>query len=430
MKFPVKLALGSLCALLFIVLVGFVMFPKIIKGKIKTMVNLKPGNEIRDMFLKVPFPLSFNVYIFTVLNPDEIHAGAIPRLKEVGPFCYNEWKTKINVEDNEQDDTISYEPVDTFVKTNGHDCKDGDTEITVPHPMILGLVNTVFRQKPGALTLANKAIKSIWSSPSSIFITVKARELLFDGIVIHCGVTDFAGKAICANLKAEPSLIHLNDNDLGFSLLGPKNGTAGKRIIAFRGTKDYHLVGKIVTYDGKPKQEVWNSSTCDAIMGTDGTIFPPMLKKQDGLMSFAPDLCRSLRATFQKHDRYDDIPVGVYSASLGDQSKNLEEKCFCTTPDTCLKKGLMDLYKCVKIPLYASLPHFYDSHESYLKGVKGLQPDEKKHGIKIMFEATSGSPVWARKRLMFSMPMEPNPKVDLFHNFTPTVFPIFWVEEV
>lgn len=83
------------------------------------------------------------------------------------------------------------------------------------------MVNTILRQKPGALTLANKAIKSIWSNPGSLFITVKARELLFDGVVIHCGVSDFAGKAICTNLKAEPSLTHLGDDDLGFSLMGP-----------------------------------------------------------------------------------------------------------------------------------------------------------------------------------------------------------------
>lgn len=84
-----------------------------------------------------------------------------------------------------------------------------------------GLVNTVFRQKPGALTLANKAIKSIWSNPTSIFITVKARDILFDGVIIHCGVSDFAGKAICSNLRAEPSLKILDENDLAFSLLGP-----------------------------------------------------------------------------------------------------------------------------------------------------------------------------------------------------------------
>nr|WJJ63366.1 sensory neuron membrane protein 1a [Pachyrhinus yasumatsui] len=429
MRFPVKLAIGSLCAFFIIILVGFIMFPKMIKGKIKGMVNLGPTNDIRGMFVNVPFGLDFNIYIFSTLNPEEVQNGGIAKVKEFGPFCYQEWKTKINVEDNEADDTMSYNPVDTFYKTTGPGCVSPDTEVTIPHPMILGMVNTIVRQKPGALTLANKAIKSIWSNPTSLFVTVKARELLFDGVVIHCGVQDFAGKAICTQLKAEPSLVHLNENDLAFSLLGSKNGTPGKTFVAYRGTKDYRDVGRIVTFDGQPKMNVWNSTKCDAIMGTDGTIFPPMLKLEEGLASFAPDLCRSLVARFEKKEKYDGILVSAYNATLGDQSKNPDEKCFCTTPDTCLKKGLMDLYKCAKVPIYVSQAHFYDSHESYLKGVKGLKPNKTKHGIKILFEATTGSPVWAKKRLQFNMPLEPNPKVDIFHNFTPTVFPLFWVEE-
>ncbi|XP_066245542.1 sensory neuron membrane protein 1-like [Euwallacea similis] len=429
MRFAAKLVVGSVCAFVLIILVGFLMFPNVIKAKIKGMVNLKPDQEIREMFLKVPFPLNFKVYIFSVENPEEIHRGSVPELKEIGPFCYQEWKTKINVNDIEGDDTMSYNPVDTFISFFESGCVDFDTEVTVPHPMILGMVNTVVRQKPGALTLIGKAINSIWSNPTTIFTTVKAKDLLFDGVVIHCGVKDFAGSAICAQLRQEESLTKLNENDLAFSFMGSKNATPGKKIRAYRGVGDFHNVGKIVTYDGKYRLEVWNDSRCDAIKGTDGTIFPPMLKKEDGLVSFAPDLCRALVAKYQKRTKYDGIPVSQYSATLGDPLRNPEEKCFCTTPQTCLKKGLIDLYKCVQVPIYASQPHFYDTDQSYLKGVKGLAPETEKHAIKILFEPLTGSPVSARKRLQFNMPLEPVAKLELFRNFTPTVLPLFWVEE-
>ncbi|KAF7268328.1 hypothetical protein GWI33_018522 [Rhynchophorus ferrugineus] len=429
MRFPIKLAIASGCAFFFIITVGFIMFPKMIKGKIKGMVNLKPGSDLREMFVKVPFALSFKVYVFSVLNPEEVQNGGMPKLKEIGPFCYEEWKTKINVEDIEADDSMSYDPVDTFYKADGPDCLDDDTEVTIPHPMILAMVNTVVRTKPGAVGITGKAIKSIWSNPKSLFINVKAKDLLFDGIIIPCGVTDFAGKAVCTTLKHEPTLKVVDEDNVAFSLMGPKNATPGKRIKAHRGLRDYRDVGRIMTFDGQPKMSVWNVSKCDEIQGTDGTIFPPLLKKEQGLASFAPDLCRSLIAQYQSKSKYNGIPVSVFSASLGDQSKNPDEKCYCTTPDTCLKKGLMDLLKCSQVPIYVSLPHFYDSHESYLKGVKGLSPDKEKHGIKILFELMTGSPVSARKRLQFNMPLEPNPKIELFSNFTPTVLPLFWVEE-
>nr|CAI5820951.1 unnamed protein product [Callosobruchus analis] len=47
----------------------------------------------------------------------------------------------------------------------------------------------------------------------------------------------------------------------------------------------------------------------------------------------------------------------------------------------------MDLYKCSGVPIYASLPHFYDAHESYLRGVVGLKPNKTEHEIRILFES-------------------------------------------
>nr|CAI5820948.1 unnamed protein product [Callosobruchus analis] len=388
MQKPTKLAIGSITALIFMILFGFVVFPKVLHSQVKGMVNLGPGTDIRGMFLTVPFALSFKVYIFSVMNPTEVqYNGAKPVIKETGPFCYEEWKKKVNVEDSEADDTISYNPVDTFLKANWTGCKSGQTEVTIPHPLILGVANAVVRQKPGALNLINKAIKSVYSNPSSIFLTATVDEILFDGVMIHCGASDFAGKAMCSQLKQEPSLRHITEDDLAFSLLGPKNATEGKRIKAYRGTKNSRHVGKIIEYDGAEKMSAWPTDECNVIDGTDGTIFPPFLEPKDGIVSYAPDLCRSLPAYYVKPAKYDGIPVGEYTADLGDASSNDDEKCYCYTDDTCLKKGLMDLYKCSGVPIYASLPHFYDAHESYLRGVVGLKPNKTEHEIRILFES-------------------------------------------
>lgn len=81
-------------------------------------------------------------------------------------------------------------------------------------------MNTVSRQKPGALSLVNKALKSIYSNPTSIFLTDTADKILFDGIIINCGVKDFAGKAICSQLREASQLKHVNEDKLAFSLLG------------------------------------------------------------------------------------------------------------------------------------------------------------------------------------------------------------------
>ncbi|XP_057661882.1 sensory neuron membrane protein 1-like [Diorhabda carinulata] len=429
LQLSIKIAIGSICTMFFIILVGFIFFPKMITSKVKAMVNLGHGMEIREMFLKVPFPLSFKIYIFNVTNPMSIQNGGIPEVEEVGPFCYQEWKEKVDVTDDENNDIISYLSKDTFTKKSASGCVSGKVVVTIPHPMILGIVNAVSRAKPGALSLINKAFKSVYENPTSIFLTATADDILFDGVVIKCGVTDFAGKALCSQLRESGSLKIVNEKDLAFSLFGPKNGTEQKRIKALRGTKNYHDVGRIVEYDGSALMSNWPTKECNEISGTDGTVFPPMLLKEEGLVSFAPDLCRSLKAFWVRKTKYDGIPVNEYTASLGDMSKNENEKCYCFTQDSCLKKGLMDLYKCVGVPIYVSLPHFYDSDKSYLNGVKGLKPNKTKHQISILFEQLTGGPVSVKKRLQFSMPLEPNQKVDLFKNFSSTVIPIFWVEE-
>lgn len=61
---------------------------------------------------------------------------------------------------------------------------------------------------------------------------------------------------------------------------------------------------------------------------------------------------RSLGAVYQREDEYNGIKGKRYVADFGDMSTNPKEKCFCPTPDTCLKKGAMDLFPCQGKPAF------------------------------------------------------------------------------
>lgn len=52
------------------------------------MKVLEEGTDQWDMFMKMPFPFTFKVYLFDVQNPQDIMSGAVPIVKETGPFCY------------------------------------------------------------------------------------------------------------------------------------------------------------------------------------------------------------------------------------------------------------------------------------------------------------------------------------------------------
>ncbi|XP_044748496.1 sensory neuron membrane protein 1-like isoform X2 [Coccinella septempunctata] len=393
------------------------------------MTPVVPGSDMRKMFTKVPFGLDFKIYLFNVTNPMDVQKGSKPKLVEVGPFCYSEWKEKIDISDSPKEDTMTYKPVDTFFKENWPGCLTGEEELTILHPLMVGMVNTVSRTKPAMLSLVSKAVTAIYRKPTSVYLTAKANDILFDGVIIDCDVSEFAAKAVCSQLHQAPDLRHVSETELAFSLLGPKNATPGKPFKIYRGQKKSRNLGLIIEYDGKKQMDVWSTKECNKFGGTDGTIFPPFLKKEEGLESFSSDLCRSLVAKYEDAMKYDGIPVWRYTASLGDMSKNADEKCFCPTNQTCLKKGMMDLFKCIGVPIYVSLPHFYDCDESYLGEVDGLHPSMEHHSIQIYFEHMTGGPVWARKRLQFNMPLEPNSKIGIFKELPTVVHPIFWVEE-
>lgn len=72
------------------------------------------------------------------------------------------------------------------------------------------------------LSLVAKAVNAIYRNPTSIFLTAKVKDILFDGVLVNCTVTDFAAKAVCTQLKSEaPGLDWITPTDFLFSFLGP-----------------------------------------------------------------------------------------------------------------------------------------------------------------------------------------------------------------
>ncbi|XP_017795434.1 PREDICTED: sensory neuron membrane protein 1-like [Habropoda laboriosa] len=429
---PKKLGIIGGSMLAFGVLFCAVIFPPFLRSQIKKQVALKDGSEMRDLWSNFPLPLDFMIYLFNVTNPTEIMAGGKPILKEIGPFFYDEYKQKVDLVDREEDDSLEYGLKATWYfnpsRSNG---LTGEEEIVFPHVLILSMIKVTLMEQPAAIGILNKGVDSIFKKPNSVFVRAKVREILFDGLPVDCTVKDFAGSAICSVLKTKPdALIPDGEGRYLFSLFGPKNGTVlPERIRVLRGIKNYKDLGRVTEFDGKPALSLWTADHCNEFNGTDSTIFPPLLTEEDDIVSFAPDICRSLGAHFTEKTKVKGVNTYHYKADLGDMSTNPMEKCFCPTPDTCLTKNLMDLFKCVGAPLIASLPHLLGSDEKYRQLVDGLHPNEEDHGISMDFEPLTATPISAHKRLQFNMFLHPIEKFKLMKKFPECLFPLFWVEE-
>ncbi|CAG9836249.1 unnamed protein product [Diabrotica balteata] len=68
----------------------------------------------------------------------EVHNGATPILQQVGPYYYDEYKEKINVIDNDAEDSLQYDAFDTyrFNKTLSGSLSDEDY-VTIIHPLLV-----------------------------------------------------------------------------------------------------------------------------------------------------------------------------------------------------------------------------------------------------------------------------------------------------
>ncbi|XP_076247574.1 sensory neuron membrane protein 1 [Calliopsis andreniformis] len=411
-----------------------IAFPPILKSQIKKQVALKKGNEMRDLWSDFPLPLDFKIYIFNVTNPAEITAGQKPKLQEVGPFFYDEYKQKVDLVDRDDDDSVEYSLKSTwYFNPSRSEGLTGEEELVVPNIIILSMVKITLEEQPTAIGLLNKAVDSIFKKPSSVFIRTKAKNLLFDGILIDCTVKDFAGSAVCSVLKEKAELSGLIPDGEGhylFSLFGSKNGsTLPERIRVLRGIKNYKDVGRVTEFDQKPQLEIWAADHCNEFNGTDSTIFPPLMTEVDDIVSFSPDICRSLSAHFSHRTNIKGVNTFHYTADFGDMSTNPMEKCFCPTPDTCLTRNLFDLTKCLGVPLIGSLPHLLGAEDKYLQMVDGLHPNEEEHSINMDFEPMTATPLKAHKRLQFNMFLGRIEKFKLMKNFPECLFPLFWVEE-
>jgi hypothetical protein len=136
-----------------------------------------------------------------------------------------------------------------------------------------------------------------------------------------------------------------------YGILSLKNGRHEHAFVVDSGLTNKDQVGKIILWNSLSMLNWWKGDRCNAINGSDSSVFPPYLGQKSVLQVFDLDFCRSISFKFSKemlfHNAVQGLTYNIADDTLEDPKVFELNNCFCKGgPDTCLKKGVIDVSPC------------------------------------------------------------------------------------
>ncbi|KAK9736318.1 CD36 family [Popillia japonica] len=197
----VILALGIVGVVLFVL--GFVFgfssaLDGVINSQIESSVRLERGTDQFNRWEELPFPLHFKVYAFHVVNPDAILEGARPIVQEVGPFVYNQYRRKENIQYDRLTDTYTYTQRQVYEFNEELSAFSEDTTITVLNIALQGVFLTI---NETVAVLVNEYWRDMFGG-DGYFLNIPAKSLFFEGYQF-CETTNLDVPSIICRMMRE-----------------------------------------------------------------------------------------------------------------------------------------------------------------------------------------------------------------------------------
>ncbi|XP_069026111.1 lysosome membrane protein 2-like isoform X1 [Embiotoca jacksoni] len=410
-------AVGIICAHLLIVGIGLVVaqvFRTLMHNRLKKEIVLVEGSRVFGSWKSPPPPVYMEYFFFNMTNMKEFLKGAKPEVNQVGPYTYREYRYKDNVSMLANESKVSAYNTKSFVfmreRSVGDPAVDNITTVNIP-------AWAVMEQAKGSFWRASMV--SIWMNTlnSGLFTTRTVDELLW-------GYED----PLLARVAATKP-----DVEKIFGLMYKKNGTNDGEFIYHTGVQNYLDYGRVETWKGQSQLTFWTSNQSNAINGSDGSAFHPLLEKNERIYIFTPDLCRSIYMEFEKDVEVKGIPAYRFTpprSVLASKEENPANKGFCVTPKECLGTGLLKVSPCRKgAPVVASFPHFYLADDKYVSAIEGMSPERTHHQTFLDLNPTTGVIVRANKRAQINVLISRLSGFPNTRNLNDTIFPVMFINE-
>lgn len=112
-------------------------------------------------------------------------------------FFPSEWKNKYDVEDDDAEDTVSYNMRNTyFFRPDLSYPLTGEEILTVPHMIVMFGTTFIKREREAMLDLVVEGMGVLFDGKA--FMQIAALDLFFRGFIVDCSKEEFSAKAICS----------------------------------------------------------------------------------------------------------------------------------------------------------------------------------------------------------------------------------------
>lgn len=392
----------------------------LINKEVKEEVNLNSSDTYKH-WVTNPVPIYFQVWVWNLTNPEEVQAGtAKPFIKDIGPYTYREHRKKVDIKFHDNNGTVTYRELRWFSfdrdKSNG---TEEDRFITVNIPMMT-IANIVKNEYPILEEIAEGVLE--WAK-EKLFISLSIKDILW-------GYKEPLFAKFVELARDLGFNLTLNEN---FGLFVGTNGSDDGWYNIHTGTKDSSKFGIIDNWNYMKMLDYWTSPTCNMVNGTDGTIYPPFVKKSDLLYLFSSDLCRSIYLSYTKDVKLRDIPLYRFNAPkevFMNVKENPANKGFCVPSENCLAGGLLNVESCRDgAPVVFSQPHFLDADPPVINAVNGVHPDHDRHSTVIDVEPYTGAALNAAKKLQVNIELRKISHITETEHLAHVVLPVLWLNE-
>ncbi|GAB6026419.1 scavenger receptor class B, member [Chamberlinius hualienensis] len=405
--------------------IGFALtfhyMPDIVTSVALLILPINPGGISYKVWAIPPIELTCNLYVFNYTNGYEYlknwKSGTKLKVEQKGPYTYTAHLNKVFF-DWSQPPFLSYRQIETFHFHSELSNGTEDDIITIPNPVTAVFVTMIQSEKIGDLLSRLHLIdKFLENEPA--FINVSVGDFLAYGYYDE----------YLDNLQKKTVEI-MPGGRIG--ILYGRNATDDGKYTVDRGINDPLKVLKIAKWNDQSSfEKEWGDEYCGMINGTDGSLYPAGLTKEDRIYTFVSFLKRSLYANFTNTLDYKGVKGYRYQVPLqyyADYALNPDNKCLSGNhSNVAYSSGVLYMGKIAHgAPLYMSNPHFFDGDFRLLESFEGLNPNKEEHCSEIGVIPEFGVPILGNVRLQLNILMSPGRGMNATKDWPTVMLPLAW----